>query len=66
MSSLSRKFEYQADAYALDTYEGEPLITALKKLNKTSLSNLTPHPAYVFFNYSHPTLYQRMMAMRKD
>ncbi|MBF4985131.1 M48 family metallopeptidase [Nonlabens mediterrranea] len=64
MSSLSRKFEYEADAYARDTFEGEPLITALKKLNKTSLSNLTPHPAYVFFNYSHPTLYQRMMAMR--
>ncbi|MGJ8685520.1 MAG: M48 family metallopeptidase [Nonlabens sp.] len=64
MSSLSRKFEYEADAYARDTYEGEPLINALKKLNKTSLSNLTPHPAYVFFNYSHPTLYQRMMAMR--
>ncbi|WP_438961695.1 M48 family metallopeptidase [Nonlabens sp.] len=64
MSSLSRKFEFEADAYARDTYEGEPLIGALKKLNKTSLSNLTPHPAYVFFNYSHPTLYQRMMAMR--
>ncbi len=66
MSSLSRKFEYQADAYARDTYEGEPLIAALKKLNKTSLSNLTPHPAYVFFNYSHPTLYQRMMSMREN
>jgi len=65
MSLLSRKFEYEADAYARDTYEGEPLISALKKLNKTSLSNLTPHPAYVFFNYSHPTLHQRMMAMRK-
>lgn len=64
MSSLSRKFEYEADAYAQNTYNGKPLITALKKLNKTSLSNLTPHPAYVFFNYSHPTLYQRMMAMK--
>ncbi|WP_397299629.1 M48 family metallopeptidase [Nonlabens ulvanivorans] len=66
MSSLSRKFEYEADAFAKDTYKGEPLIDALKKLNKTSLSNLTPHPAYVFFNYSHPTLYQRMMAMREN
>ncbi|GAK94019.1 CAAX prenyl protease 1 [Nonlabens ulvanivorans] len=66
MSSLSRKFEYQADAYARDTYEAEPLIAALKKLNKTSLSNLTPHPVYVFFNYSHPTLYQRMMSMREN
>ncbi|MEO9501054.1 M48 family metallopeptidase [Nonlabens ulvanivorans] len=66
MSSLSRKFEYEADAFAKDTYKGEPLIDALKKLNKTSLSNLTPHPAYVFFNYSHPTLFQRMMAMREN
>lgn len=65
MSSLSRKFEYQADAYARDTYEGEPLINALKKLTKTSLSNLTPHPMYVFFNYSHPTLFQRIMAMKR-
>jgi len=63
MSVLSRKFEYQADAYASDTYKSEPLVNALKKLSKTSLSNLTPHPAYVFFNYSHPSLHQRIEAM---
>ncbi len=60
MNWLSRKFEYQADDYAKNTYKAQPLITALKKLNKNSLSNLTPHKAYVFVHYSHPTLLQRM------
>ena len=59
MNFLSRKFEYQADNYAKTTYAGTPLISALKKLSKNSLSNLTPHPAYVFAHYSHPTLLQR-------
>jgi len=57
---LSRKFEYQADHYAKSTYAAAPLISALKKLSKNSLSNLTPHPAYVFMYYSHPTLLQRI------
>lgn len=56
---LSRKFEYQADNYAKETFAAQPLISSLKKLSKNSLSNLTPHPAYVFVNYSHPTLLQR-------
>ena len=59
MNYMSRKFEYQADNYAKNTYKPEPLIGALKKLSKNSLSNLTPHPAYVFMHYSHPTLLQR-------
>lgn len=59
MNFLSRKFEYQADNYAKMTYAGAPLISALKKLSKNNLSNLTPHPAYVFMHYSHPTLLQR-------
>ncbi len=63
MSSLSRKFEYQADHYAKETYKSAPLIAALKTLSKSSLSNLTPHPLYVFFNYSHPSLSQRIKAM---
>jgi STE24 endopeptidase len=60
MNYISRVFEYQADNYAKDTYKPEPLISGLKKLNKSSLSNLTPHPAYVFMHYSHPTLLQRV------
>lgn len=59
MNYLSRKFEYQADNYAKETYKAEPLISGLKKLSKNSLSNLTPHPWYVFMHYSHPTLLQR-------
>ena len=59
MNYLSRKFEYQADNYAKKTYAAEPLISALKKLSRNSLSNLTPHPAYVFVHYSHPTLLER-------
>jgi STE24 endopeptidase len=59
MNYISRKFEYQADNYAKTTYSEQPLISALKKLSKNSLSNLTPHPAYVFAHYSHPTLLQR-------
>ena len=60
MNLLSRKFEYQADNYAKETYAAIPLISALKKLSKSSLSNLTPHPAYVFMHYSHPTLLSRL------
>lgn len=65
MNYLSRKFEYQADNYAKTTFAGEPLISALKKLSKNSLSNLTPHPAYVFAHYSHPTLLQRFKNLKK-
>ncbi|WP_299114846.1 M48 family metallopeptidase [uncultured Winogradskyella sp.] len=65
MNYFSRKFEYQADDYAKNTYKAEPLISSLKKLSKNSLSNLTPHKAYVFIHYSHPTLLQRIQNMRK-
>lgn len=65
MNMFSRKFEYQADDYAKNTYKAEPLITSLKKLSKNSLSNLTPHPAYVFMHYSHPTLLERIKNLGK-
>ena len=64
MNLFSRKFEYQADDYAKNTYKAEPLISSLKKLSKNSLSNLTPHKAYVFMHYSHPTLFQRIQNLK--
>ncbi len=62
---ISRKHEYQADRYAAETID-EPasLIEALKKLSANNLSNLTPHPFYVFLNYSHPPLLQRVQAIQ--
>tara|TARA_B100000768_G_scaffold67530_1_gene64932 strand:+ start:419 stop:1651 length:1233 start_codon:yes stop_codon:yes gene_type:complete len=60
---FSRKFEYEADAFARKTYEGKYLIEALKILSKDSLSNLTPHPKYVWWHYSHPTLLQRVIRL---
>jgi STE24 endopeptidase len=61
---LSRKFEYEADAYASRTMsEPHSLIAALRKLNEKNLSNLTPHPLYSGFYYSHPTLLERERAL---
>ena len=65
MNYVSRKFEYQADNFAKETFSAEPLITSLKKLSKNSLSNLTPHPLYVKIHFSHPTLYQRVKNLRR-
>ena len=65
MNYFSRKFEYQADNYAKNTFEAQPLISGLKKLSKNSLSNLTPHPSYVIAHYSHPTLLQRFKNLNK-
>jgi len=61
----SRKHEYEADAFARDAMEDpEPLRRALRKLHKENLSNLTPHPVYSGFYYSHPTLLEREAALR--
>jgi STE24 endopeptidase len=64
MNMLSRKNEFEADRYAKTTYDSESLIAALKKLSINNLSNLLPHPLYVFFYYSHPTLLERLRALR--
>lgn len=63
---FSRRNEYEADRFATQT-TGEPgsLVEALKKLHSDNLSNLTPHPFYVFLNYSHPTLLQRIKAIKR-
>jgi len=63
MNVMSRKNEYQADRYASEMFRAQPLVDALKKLSRKNLSNLTPHPVYVFFHYSHPPLYQRVKAL---
>lgn len=60
MNMLSRKHEFEADAFAKTTYDGKPLAEALKTLSVNSLSNLNPHPWYVFVNYSHPPLMERL------
>ena len=59
--AISRKFEREADFYSLGILKtAKPLVTALKKMAKENLSNLSPHPLYVFFNYSHPPLLERI------
>jgi len=57
---LSRKNEFAADRFAKEYFDGEILAGALKKLSVKNLSNMIPHPAYVFFHYSHPPLLQRL------
>jgi STE24 endopeptidase len=62
---LSRKHEYQSDRFAADALgQTEPLISSLRKLHKENLSNLTPHPIFSTFHYSHPTLLERETALR--
>ena len=66
MNSVSRRAEYQADKFASDYGLGDELISGLKKISVKSLSNLTPDKLYVKFHYSHPTLLQRILAIKKD
>jgi STE24 endopeptidase len=62
---LSRKNEYEADRFAAETTENpETMVNGLKKLAKDNLSNLPPHPFYVFLNYSHPPILDRIRAIR--
>jgi STE24 endopeptidase len=63
---LSRKYEYQADKFAVLTYKKpEAFISALKKLSIDHLSNLTPHPLKVFFHYHHPPVLDRIRFIQK-
>ena len=64
-SMISRRHEYQADAFSLNAMQGnpQPLIAALRKLHIENLGNLVPHPIYSAFHYSHPTLPEREAAL---
>ena len=65
--ALSRRNEYEADAYVIKTYgNASALIEALKKLSVDNLSNLTPHPVKVFLSYSHPPILERIRALRSQ
>lgn len=66
MNILSRKFEYQADNFAKGYGLENELICGLKSLSKNSYSNLTPHPLYVFTNYSHPPIKDRIANLKKN
>lgn len=60
---ISRRNEFAADRFAKDNFMAEKLAQSLKKLSVKNLSNMMPHPAYVFFHYSHPPLLQRLEAL---
>jgi len=62
---VSRKHEYEADRFAISLSKPGALQQALKRLSVKNLSNLTPHPWYVFIHYSHPALLQRLVAIDK-
>lgn len=64
-NSISRKHEYEADRFAVSLSKPGALPQALKRLSVKNLSNLTPHPWYVFIHYSHPALLQRLAAIEK-
>lgn len=63
MNWLSRKNEFEADEFAKLTFAGKPLAEALKTLSIKTLSNINPHPWYVFVNYSHPPLLERLQKL---
>jgi STE24 endopeptidase len=64
-NSWSRHNEFEADTFAQETYEIAPMRSALEKISTDSLANLSPHPLYVAFNYTHPTLLQRIENIEK-
>ncbi|MFW6415262.1 MAG: M48 family metallopeptidase [Thermodesulfobacteriota bacterium] len=67
VNSLSRKYEYQADAFAAKTTgDSDSLVRALKRLSADNLSNLTPHPFYVFLEYAHPPVLHRIRELKQN
>ena len=60
---LSRRFEFEADAFASETSSPSAMIGALKRLSTANLSNLTPHPLYAHIYYSHPPVSERIRAI---
>ena len=66
-TAMSRKNEFEADAYALETTKKpKPLINMLKGLSASNLSHLTPHPLMVFLSYSHPPVIDRIKAINDN
>jgi STE24 endopeptidase len=66
LAALSRKHEYEADRFAVETMGAiRPMVQGLIQLTKDNLSNLIPHPLYSFFYYSHPTVMERIDALEK-
>lgn len=66
LNAFSRKHEFEADHFAATQYRGKSLREALIRLSVNNLSNLRPHPAYVFFYYSHPPLLKRLQAIKEE
>ena len=64
MAQLSRRHEFQADAYAQQQTSGADLASALLKLFKDNASTLTPDPLYARFYYSHPPASERIARLR--
>jgi STE24 endopeptidase len=65
-NALSRRNEYDADDFAKETYDGNAISTALKKIGTDSLANLSPHPLYVAVNYTHPPMLERLRNLAKN
>jgi STE24 endopeptidase len=64
-SYISRKFEYQADAYAAINFSKKAMIDSLKVISRENFSHLTPHPLLVKITYSHPTTADRIKAINR-
>lgn len=64
-NALSRRYEYDADNFASETYDGQAAASALKKTATDSLANLSPHPLYVAINYTHPPTLERLRNLSK-